>query len=132
MAFEADYAEICQALLECARKRDEAIIIGEQKNQHGKIALHIAIEQNRVDLAKVLASFGHDIKRRYNMKEFFPSSDAMSYAACYGSFRVCVYFLQAFIFHHVEESLLAAVLKGSAAICELLLADANSKVMFGI
>lgn len=89
-AFEAGHAEICQALLDFAHKQGKDIAVHE--NARVQTALHFAIEQDRVDLVKLLDFFGHNILHYENAHD--SCTNACCYAARHGSYEVCEYYLQ--------------------------------------
>lgn len=63
VTFGTGYAGICNVLLNFARKQGKDIIL--QHNAFRQTALHLAIEQDRVDPVKLLASFRYDIEKRF-------------------------------------------------------------------
>lgn len=67
MAFEAGCVEISNALLNFAQKQSKDVM--GQETSCRKTALHIAIEQDRVDLVMLLDSFGHNIHQRFSSQK---------------------------------------------------------------
>lgn len=120
VAFEAGCAEICKEILSFGEEHYVNLEVLEDGLE--RTVLQIAISKDRVDLVKLLASFGYNIQNCYGWKEnFYFFEDACCYAAYRGSCQICDFHLQTFPGVDKTEAFFIAVKYGKLAVCEVFL-----------